>query len=369
MVNVQHFVSALIDWKICCFTGVPCSYLTPLVNEVIARPDTRYLMAANEGEALSIASGLWLAGNKAVVLSQNSGLGNMINPLTSLNAPFRIPVLLLMTWRGQPGTQDEPQHELMGSITPSLLEKCGVSWSLLPEDPGQMESSLKMAIDTMEQQQAPHALIMTGDQFEGGVHVPSSINAPHIKTVLPARADALETLLAHADPEGVMIATTGKTGRELFTLADRPEHLYCVGSMGYTSAIAHGVALGCPSRRVYVIDGDGAALMHAGSMSSIGASAPANLVHIVLDNGCYDSTGAQPTSAQSTDFVRLALAFGYTSGHRCTSLADFARALNELDESGPCLLHLTIQPGSMKALGRPTIAPPEVARRLKRRIG
>lgn len=359
MINVKRFVDEIIRQGTHFFTGVPCSYLTPLINEVIVRNETRYILASNEGEALSLASGLWLSNQTAVVLCQNSGLGNLINPLTSLNDPFSIPVLLLVTWRGQPGTKDEPQHKLMGEITPDLLTLAGVKWAVLPDDETQALQAVQQANDYMRREQRPFALVMTGDQFSAG----APFSVPQNSGV--TRAEALSVLLEHADPQGVIVATTGKTGRELFTLSDRPEHLYCVGSMGYASALAAGIALGCEQRKVYVIDGDGAALMHAGNMAGIGTSHPANLTHIILDNGSYDSTGAQPTASPNVDFVKMAQANGYAQARHCADMASFAQALNAPAPPGPQLLHVPVRPGSMAQLGRPTLSPFQVARRLR----
>ncbi len=359
MINVKRFVDAIIQQGTRYFTGVPCSYLTPLINEVILRDETRYILASNEGEGLSLASGLWLSHQTTVVLCQNSGLGNLINPLTSLNAPFSIPVLLLVTWRGQPGTKDEPQHKLMGEITPDLLTLAGVKWALLPDNEAEAMQALKEADDYMQREQRPFALIMTGDQFTAG---PTLTMPPESGAT---RAEALSVLLENIDPDGAVVATTGKTGRELFTLADRPQHLYCVGSMGYASALAAGIALGTPERPVYVIDGDGAALMHLGNLPGIGASHPANLIHIVLDNGSYDSTGAQPTVSPSVDFVGLAQASGYAQARHCVDMAAFAQALAAPAQAGPRLLHVPIRSGSMAQLGRPSLSPQQVARRLR----
>ena len=161
------------------------------------------------------------------------------------------------------------------------------------------------------------------------------------------------------------MATTGKCGRELFTLADRPQHLYQVGSMGCASAMGLGVALHTP-RPVVVLDGDGAALMKLGNLATIGSRAPANLVHVVLDNGVHDSTGGQATVSPNVDFAAVALACGYASGASADSLAGFERALAATHtEPGPHLIHVRIAPGSLANLGRPTIKPPEVARRFR----
>jgi phosphonopyruvate decarboxylase len=175
----------------------------------------------------------------------------------------------------------------------------------------------------------------------------------------------LERFLALVSPAAGVVATTGKCGRELFTLADRPQHLYQVGSMGCASAMGLGVALNTP-RPVVVLDGDGAALMKLGNLATIGSRAPANLVHVVLDNGVHDSTGGQATVSPNVDFAAVALACGYASGTSADSLAGFERAFRATrDEPGPHLLHVRIAPGSHAELGRPTIKPPEVARRFR----
>lgn len=363
MIDVTNFVDAIVGQGARFFTGVPCSYLTPLINEVISRDETCYVLASSEGDAVSIASGIWLGGQMAVVLCQNSGLGNMVNPLTSLNAPFRIPVLLLVTWRGKPGTKDEPQHALMGQITLELLTLLGIEWAHLPEDEAACMEALQVACNYIRREQRPYALVMAADIFSS-----TAPAAPLFgQEELPTRQEALTAFLDSVPADAVVVATTGKTGRELFSLSDRPGHLYCVGSMGYANALAHGIALSS-QRQVYVLDGDGAAIMHLGNLTSIGASRPASLTHIVLDNGCYDSTGAQPSAAASVDFVAVAMAAGYAQARHCVSCADLGAALGRTSEPGPRLLHMAIRAGSMAQLGRPTEQPAEVARRLRRHL-
>ncbi len=182
----------------------------------------------------------------------------------------------------------------------------------------------------------------------------------------PSRAAVLERFLAVVADAAAVIATTGKCGRELFTLADRPQHLYQVGSMGCAGPMGLGVALNV-RRPVVVLDGDGAALMKLGAMATIGARAPRNLVHVVLDNGVHDSTGGQATVSASVDFAAVALACGYATGTLCDDLAGFEQAFTATrDLPGPHLVHVRIAPGSMTRLGRPTVKPPEVARRFQR---
>ena len=181
----------------------------------------------------------------------------------------------------------------------------------------------------------------------------------------PTRAAVLERFLAIVPEEAAVVATTGKCGRELFTLADREQHLYQVGSMGGASGMGLGIALNSP-RPVVVLDGDGAALMKLGSLATIGAHAPERLIHVILDNGVHDSTGGQATVSASVDFAGVALACGYRSAAVCASLNGFEAAFREaLATRGPALIHARIAPGSMEKLGRPTVRPPEVARRFR----
>ena len=355
------------------YTGVPCSFLTPLINRVISDPLLHYVGATSEGEAVAIAAGAWLAGRKSVVMCQNSGLGNTVNPLTSLNWPFRIPSLLIVTWRGQPGLKDEPQHELMGQVTAQLLDLMRVPHAPFPSEKADVPEALEKVEKSMAESGLPFALIMEkGAVAEEALDQPAPPPPP--AGVLtdrtsggerPARARVLQRLLDVAPDDAAIIATTGKTGRELFTLADRRQQLYQVGSMGCAGAMGLGVALNV-KRPVIVIDGDGAALMKLGALATIGAYRPDNLVHLVLDNGVHDSTGGQATVSPGVSFAAAAQACGYRTSYLCDSLDGFGAAVEEaLAGAKPCLIHLRTAPGSLSPLGRPTVAPSEVARRFR----
>jgi len=373
MITAADFLAAATRQGFDFYTGVPCSFLTPLINGVLSRPALAYVGAASEGEAVAIAAGAWLAGRKTVVMCQNSGLGNAVNPLTSLNAPFRIPTLLITTWRGQPGIKDEPQHVLMGQITQQLLSTIDVEHAAFPTTEEALPASLRHASARMAERELPYAFVMEqGSVRDDGLDLPPPRRSePGRREDLsgsgerPSRAAVLERLLALVDPAAAVIATTGKCGRELFTLADRRQHLYQVGSMGCASGMGLGVALNV-SRPVVVLDGDGAALMKLGSLATIGAYAPAGLIHIVLDNGVHDSTGGQPTVSNTVDFAGVALACGYRHAVSCDTLDGFAAAYRSAAGGPkPALIHARIAAGSMSKLGRPTIAPDDVARRFK----
>jgi phosphonopyruvate decarboxylase len=248
----------------------------------------------------------------------------------------------------------------MGQITPELLSLMGVKWGLLPDDDSSGLAALQHACDYIRREQKPYVLVMPGDTFISNSQSVKPSQENHF-----SRTDALATFLDNVDEKAVVVATTGKTGRELFSLDDRQGHLYCVGSMGYASSIAHGIAL-VSTRQVYLLDGDGAAIMHLGNLTSIGSSRPANFTHIVLDNGCYDSTGGQPTASASVDFAAVALAVGYSHARECRSAADLCLALrNSVSLIGPKLLHVRINAGPISQVGRPTKTPYTVARRLR----
>jgi phosphonopyruvate decarboxylase len=355
------------------YTGVPCSFLTPFINRAISSEKIDYIGAASEGEAIAIAAGAWLAGRKTVVMCQNSGLGNCVNPITSLNYPFQIPTLLISTWRGQPGVKDEPQHNLMGQISHSLMELMRVRCLPFPTTPEEIKKTLAAVELVMEENNLPHGLIMKKNTIKL-----ETLNQPNPKvkeiglykdlqkgSIAPRRYEMLKKIVEISSTDTAIIATTGKCGRELFTIEDRPQHIYQVGSMGGASAMGLGVALNT-DKSVAVLDGDGAALMKMGNLATIGANAPKNLIHIVLDNGVHDSTGGQSTVSSHVNFAKVALACGYRFAATTNSLMGFAEAYGEASEkNGPTLIHAKICPGSIKGLGRPQLRPEQVARRFK----
>jgi phosphonopyruvate decarboxylase len=373
VIQAAAFLEAATQRGIGFYTGVPCSFLTPLINRTASDRGLSYVGAASEGEAVGIAAGAWLAGRETAVMCQNSGLGNAVNPLTSLNAPFRIPTLLIVTWRGQPGLKDEPQHELMGRITQSLLDVIEVPHRRFPDKLDALGPMLDEARDVMAQTSLPFALVME----KGSLQDETLDEAPRVPLppgeridlrengVRPTRLALLEQVLALAPSDLPIVVTTGKAGRELFTLADREQHLYQVGSMGCASPMGLGIAT-ITGRKTLVLDGDGAALMKLGAMATIGAYQPPGLVHVLLDNGVHDSTGGQATVSPVVDFAGVALACGYRRAFVCDSAAGFVGALREaLVGDGPVLVHARIAPGSLEKLGRPTIAPHEVAQRFR----
>lgn len=360
-------------------TGTPCSYLKPLINAAI--DDARFCFrdAVNEGDAVAMAAGATLAGDRAVVMFQNSGLGNAVNALTSLCYPFRVPVLLVVTHRAEPGGEpDEPQHEQMGRITTPLLDTLEIPWARFPTEAAAMAAALDRAFASMAETQRPYAFVMGKDAVAPQALrtklpdlVPAARELAFAETLARrpseriARTEALQAVRAARQRDEVLIATTGYTGRELYALGDDPWNLYMVGSMGSAGAFGLGVALRAPGRRVTVIEGDGALLMRMGNLATLGAYAPPELLHVVLDNEAHDSTGGQATVSRGVAFAAVAQACGYRRVVSTDDPAAFAAALGAPRTAGPAFIHLRIRPGAPDKLPRPKVTPAEVFRRLQ----
>ena len=377
MISANFLINQLTKYGYSFFSGVPCSYLTSVINTVINSKKIKYIGATSEGEAVGIASGAWLAGKKSVVMIQNSGLGNTINPLTSLNYPFNIPILLITTWRGEPKIKDEPQHELMGKITKNILTLSKIKNEIFPTNEKNLNKVLFKINNSINKTSLPYALLMRKETIKKEKLKQKKIllkkkNRTLIfykKKNIPTRFQILNELHKYINNKIAVIATTGKTGRELFSLNDCKNFFYQVGSMGCASAIALGVALNS-KKKILVIDGDGALLMKMGNMSTIGANQPKNLIHILLDNNVHDSTGQQLTNASTVDFANIAINCGYQNSYSTDNLNDFSKIIKKNLVSsnktiGPTFIHIKIQKGSIENLGRPTIHPKDVAKRFK----
>ncbi|MBX3197644.1 MAG: phosphonopyruvate decarboxylase [Labilithrix sp.] len=375
MIEAKSFVETAKLAGFSLYTGVPCSYVKPFINYVIDAADLSYVGAANEGDAVAIATGAELGGRRAIVMMQNSGLGNAVSPLTSLNAIFKIPTLLIVTLRGEPGgPKDEPQHELMGQITTRMLETMNVAWSYFPTEESEVAGAIEKAVSHMTKTELPYAFVMKKDSVApykltsrptarelpaGAADVPFPTNASE----RPTRTEALQAV-QRVTGSDLVVATTGFTGRELYACDDRPNQLYMVGSMGCASVFGLGLAQARPDRRVVVLDGDGALLMRLGGLATIGYERPANLVHVLLDNEAHDSTGTQSTVTHSVDLGACARACGYPAVQRVTTAAELEAALADRTE-GLRFIHLKTKPGAPADLVRPKVTPREVATRLR----
>ncbi len=380
MIEAKEFVEAAREFGFSRYTGVPCSFLTPFINYVINDDSLEYVSSANEGDALATAAGSAIAGQPSIVMMQNSGLGNAVSPITSLSYVFRIPNLIISTHRGQPGVKDEPQHELMGQITKELFDLMRVPWEIFPKKKEEIAPALKRANDYMKKEQRPYAFIM-----QKGTVAPQALNKNPVKdistrkteyrsshspeAIITNRNNALRRIIEHSpEKQTVLIATTGFSGRELFSVDDRRNQLYMVGSMGCASSLGLGVALARPDLKVVIIDGDGAGLMRMGNFATIGSYAGNNLIHILLDNEVHDSTGGQATVAGNVNFAKIAEASGYSvslTGNEI-ELIDELFALKGHD--GPVFAHLKICSGTIEDLPRPNVTPNEVLTRLMQHI-
>ncbi|SNQ51637.1 Phosphonopyruvate decarboxylase [Frankia canadensis] len=343
--DAERFCAVLRTRGFTAATGVPCSYLAGPI-EVYSRAG-RYVPAANEGAALGIAAGGALAGTRVAVFAQNSGLGNMVNPLASLLMTYDLPVLAFVSLRGWPDPAgDEPQHAVMGGATAGLLDALGAAWWLLRRGADGLDTILDETEHELARGRPAFVLVEKGAVGSAlpiapvPVPVPAPAPAPAGEASrAPSRLEVLRALLPELRGLPV-VATTGYTSRELFALGDAANHFYMQGSMGHAAAVALGLAWTAPAGRpVVVLDGDGAALMHLGTMSTIGATAPPNLVHVVFDNGTYASTGAQATTSPTTDLAAVALACGYRAVRGCARPEDAHSELRGmLARPGPHLL-------------------------------
>ncbi|KAF1015382.1 MAG: phosphonopyruvate decarboxylase [Burkholderia sp.] len=379
MIEAAQFVEAArergFDW----YAGVPCSYLTPFINYILQDPTLHYVSAANEGDAVALVAGATLGGRRGIAMMQNSGLGNAVSPLTSLTWTFKLPQLLIVTWRGKPGEHDEPQHALMGPITTRMLEIMEIPWELFPTEANQIAPALDRAIHHMDETGWPYALVMQKGSMTSYPLKDTPIPAPRAqaRTLVsarsafakrPTRQQALAALIKRTPLDAtVVLASTGFCARELYALEDRANQLYMVGSMGCVTPLALGLALARPDLTVVAVDGDGAALMRMGAFATLGAYGSSNLVHLLLDNGAHESTGGQPTVSPCVSFTRVAAACGYASAREGEDLGVIDTLFTE-SVDGARFASLSISTGVPDGLPRPTVTPVEVKERLMRHI-
>jgi phosphonopyruvate decarboxylase len=382
MIEARDFVEAARERGFEWYAGVPCSFLTPFINYVLQDESLRYVSMANEGDAVALIAGIALSGRRGVTMMQNSGLGNAVSPLTSLTWTFRLPQLLIVTWRAQPGVSDEPQHALMGPITPKILETMEIPWELFPSAPTAIGPALDRATAHMDETGRPYALVMQKGTVapyalkSSGYTAAKRSNAATLEPLRlapgarPSRQEALREVIAHTPVDStVVLATTGFCGRELYALDDRPNQLYMVGSMGCIAPLALGLALARPDLRVVALDGDGAALMRMGVFATVGAYGPPNLLHLLLDNGVHDSTGGQATVSAGVSFAEIAAACGYASSLETDDIARVGAWLEAPALAGPRFARLLTRAGTPDGLPSHSLTPLDVKRRLMQHFG
>jgi phosphonopyruvate decarboxylase len=357
MIQPKTFFEAMAARGVGFYAGVPDSLLANFCAYVDDHGGRdQHLITANEGNAVALAMGYHMAtGKVAMVYMQNSGLGNTVNPLTSLADPevYKVPMLLVVGWRGEPGVKDEPQHVKQGRVTLGQLDVLEIPHWVLDAN-SDVDATLNTVFASMQERNAPVALVVRKDTFAKYTSQKASD-----ETSTLAREAALEQLLQMCADDDLIVSTTGKTSREVFELrvkyGQKQRDFLTVGGMGHTASIALGVAIGQPQRRVVCFDGDGSMLMHMGSMPVIAGYKPKHFVHVLLNNGSHESVGGQATSAGQVNFAQLASAVGYAGYAVANDVASLQQAWQRLtSKHGPVLLEVKIKNGSRDDLGRPT---------------
>ena len=348
MIDVEKIVNRLESGGVSLFAGVPDSLLRSFCAWISDNRADRHVITANEGGAIALAAGHYLAtGKPALVYMQNSGQGNAINPLCSLADPdvYSIPMVLLVGWRGEPGVKDEPQHVKQGKVTVSLFETLGIPTEILPDDEFSALELTKQMIEMAKLESRPVALVVRKGQF-----IEYKLRFPKPSVADLKREQAIEDVLKSLPEDSVVVSTTGMISREVYEIRERlrqgHEHDFLtVGSMGHAIMVAVGIAKAQPNRKVYCLDGDGASIMQMGNMAIAGQSGCANLTHIVFNNAAHDSVGGQPTVGGAIDLSAIAESCGYNK------------------VGSPIFQEIKVAKGARKDLGRPR-EPPQVNKAL-----
>ena len=339
MLDQERVFHVLASHGVSYYAGVPDSYLNGFCNYALAHYPERTVIAANEGNAVGIAAGHYFASREIpLVYMQNSGMGNTVNPLASLadRAVYAVPMLLLIGWRGQGDTEpNHPQHKLQGEITPELLEIMHIPYMVLEDDDGKFAEAVEKAVRWCRETRQAYGLIAPK-----GV-MAASEKANNVDETYPmSREEAIETVLDHMPEDTIYSATTGRATRELFFLRERRGETKArdylnVGSMGHASSVALGIAMEKPERKVVVLDGDSAAIMHLGALTMVSKLNVPNFLHVVLNNGAHESVGGQPSAGHRVDFTAIAAACGYeTVGHAVTTREELIEAIERLRDCG-----------------------------------
>ena len=365
MIRAEFFIEKLKENGIDFFAGVPDSLLKNICAYITDHCDAQHnIIAANEGAAVGLAAGHYLAtGKPACVYMQNSGEGNIINPIASLTDPevYNIPVLLLIGWRGRPGVHDEPQHVKQGKVTTGLLNIMGINYDVLSKEEEKASKQIDKAIATLQRKEV-YALVIEKDTFEE-----YKLQNIEVNDLTMSREEAIQTVAPVLASKDVIVSTTGMISRELFEARaawgqGHERDFLTVGSMGHASQIALGIALEKTDRKVWCFDGDGATIMHMGSMAIVASKKPANYIHVVFNNGAHDSVGGQPTVGLKIDLPAVAKAVGYAAAFSVSTKEELKSQLSIISstyKASPILLEIKVKKGNRKDLGRPTTTPIE----------
>ena len=366
MIDIELFYSSLKKSGVDFFTGVPDSLLKDICAYITDNTDAdNHIIAANEGNAISLGIGYHLATKKIpLIYLQNSGLGNAINPLLSLADPdvYSIPMILLIGWRGEPNVKDEPQHLKQGKVTTSLLDTIKIPYEILSSDMSAKDTDqiVKKIVKKSLDLNIPCAILVKKATFNS---YQLKFEKKYDRELY--REEVIETIVKEIAVDDILVSTTGVASRELFEIREKKslgheKDFLTVGGMGHASQIALGISLFKKNRTVYCIDGDGALLMHMGALAINANNAGENFNHIVINNCAHDSVGGQPTVGDKIDIASLALSSGYVWAKKVKEKEKLIKLINEMrDIKGPTLLEVQVKKGFRKDLGRPTINPKE----------
>jgi len=357
-ISPSEFFNALTDNDIDFFTGVPDSLLKEFcscIDDKVTKQ--KHIIAANEGNAIALAAGYHLSTGKIpLVYMQNAGLGNAINPLLSLSDPsvYSIPILIVVGWRGEPGIKDAPQHVKQGKVTLKLLDTLDIPYRIMPDVNSEIKGCLGSLIKEATEKNTPVALLVKKNTFQE-YNLEQKKDTPFELT----REESIKLIVDKLNSRDIVVSTTGKASRELYEYREQlqQEHnkdFLVVGSMGHCSQIALAIALEKPAQQVFCLDGDGAVIMHMGSLAIIGSQRVSNFKHIIINNGSHESVGGQPTVGFSISFVNIAKACGYKTSLEASTVSDISEKIEILRKSeGPTLLEIKVNGGSRSDLGRP----------------
>ena len=358
MPEAKNLLDCLLQCGAGLFTGVPDSLLSKFSACIMQQKHVDHIIAANEGNAVGLAIGDYLATKRpAVVYMQNSGLGNTVNPLTSLADPavYGIPMMLIIGWRGEPGIHDEPQHVMQGAVTLGQLNVLNIPYLIVNSD-SDLEK-VKHLWQTMLLRQGPVALVVRKGAISGDWKVPEKMCFSSFK-----REEAIQCLVKHMPQDSFFVATTGKTGRELYEIREKlcqsHRDFLTVGGMGHASCIALSIARHQTNRWTVCLDGDGAILMHLGASSTICTNKASRFLHVLLNNSAHESVGGQPTVADKIDFSLFSKSMGYDGYLLAQNETQLIEALRTIHQrAGTWLLEIRLTIGSRADLGRPKTSP------------
>lgn len=366
MISPKYFYESLIANGTDFFAGVPdsllknfCAYITDNA------PADKHIISANEGSATALATGYHFATGKIpLIYMQNSGEGNMINPLLSIVDPdvYSVPMMIVIGWRGEPGVHDEPQHIKQGKVTCDLLDAMKIPYSVLGADNCNkcLDKALAKAYEYIKANNAPYALVIKKGTFEDY----TLQNNTTVEADM-SREEAIEKIMLSAPETAAFVSTTGMASRELYELRDKhgqghSKDFLTVGGMGHASQIALSIAMQKKDRLIYCIDGDGASIMQMGGMATIGTRNPSNMVHIVLNNGAHDSVGGQPTVGRQIDLCGIAKACGYGNVVKASTKEELDAILKDKNTFDKLtFIEVLVRKGARKDLGRPKTTPQE----------